>query len=345
MLLHLANSHRWLYDVLWRLREEDDLIWTSRIEDADVVIFPDPPWHDHDAPCPLRKVPARALLRLYTFSTQDHPFLWAPGVFTSVRKSSAGPGFRGGFYIPIHHEQSVELRTALEPRPDTVTEYLWSFVGTVRTAPRLRGCVMQLKDERAQAVDATAWTRPPAAGNTDGQTPFDAHVEQLASTFAKYAESIHRAKFVVCPRGIAPSSQRLFEAMQAGRCPVIISDEWLPPIGVDWDTCSIRVAEADVKALPQLLRERESEAEQLGAEARRVWRANYAPERRLATLARSCIDIHESLKLSSRLQIAAGGVRTGLPSGARVCGSPRTCGESEPLARVLGSACLFTALR
>lgn len=309
MLLHLANSHRWLYDVLWRQREEDDLTWTSRIGDADVVIFPDPPWRDPEAPCPLRKVPRRALLRLYTFSMQDHPFLWAPGVFTSVRKSSAGPGFRGGFYVPVHHEQSYEMRTGLEPRPDTVAEYLWSFVGTLRTAPRLRGGVMRLEDERALAVDATARTRPPA-GNTAGQTPFDAHVQQLASTFDQYAESIHRAKFVVCPRGIAPSSQRLFEAMQAGRCPVIISDEWLPPIGVDWETCSIRIAESDLKLLPEILREREREADGLGAEARRVWRAHYAPERRLTTLARSCIDIHESLRPTGRLQIATRGARS-----------------------------------
>lgn len=310
MLLHLVNSHRWTYDALWKHRAEDDLSWTARIEDADVVIFPDPPWRDADAPCPLRKVPRRALLRLYTFSSLDHPFLWAPGVFTSVRKSAAGPGFRGGFYVPIHHEQSAELRTGLEPRPDILTEYLWSFVGTVRTAPRLRGAVMQLKDERAHAVDATALTRPTTVDASDGQTPFDAHVQQIASTFGDYTESIHRAKFVVCPRGIGPSSQRLFEAMQAGRCPVIISDEWLPPIGVDWETCSIRIAESDLKALPDILREREAEAEQLGAEARRVWRTQYAPERRLATLARACIDIHDSLKLTGRLQIATRGVRS-----------------------------------
>ena len=219
MLLHLANSHRWLYDALWRQRAEDDLSWTSRIEDADVVIFPDPPWRDPDAPCPLRKVPPRVLPRLYTFSTQDHPFLWAPGVFTSVRKSSAGLGFRGGFYVPIHHEQSDDLRFGLEPRPDQATDYLWSFVGSVRTAPLLRGGVMELKDERAHALDVTVRTRPAPAGNTKGQTPFDAHVQQLASTFTDYTESIHCAKFVVCPRGIAPSSQRLFEAMQAGAVP------------------------------------------------------------------------------------------------------------------------------
>ena len=89
---------------------------------------------------------------------------------------------------------------------------------------------------------------------------------------------------------------------------MIISDEWLAPIGVDWETCSIRIAESDLEAMPQILREREVEAERLGAEARRVWRALYAPERRLATLARSCIDIHESLKLTHRLQIAKRGI-------------------------------------
>jgi hypothetical protein len=36
-----------------------------------------------------------------------------------------------------------------------------------------------------------------------------------------------------CPAGIGPATYRLFEAMELGRVPVILSDEWVPRKGLD----------------------------------------------------------------------------------------------------------------
>jgi hypothetical protein len=58
-----------------------------------------------------------------------------------------------------------------------------------------------------------------------------------------YVKEILQSKFVLAPRGIGTASIRLFEIMQLGRVPVIISDDWVPPIGPAWNEFSIRVAE------------------------------------------------------------------------------------------------------
>ena len=50
---------------------------------------------------------------------------------------------------------------------------------------------------------------------------------------------------MICPRGWGSSSIRLFEVMEMGRVPVIISDAWVNE-APKWADFSVRVSEADV---------------------------------------------------------------------------------------------------
>jgi hypothetical protein len=67
-----------------------------------------------------------------------------------------------------------------------------------------------------------------------------------------------QSKFCLAPRGYAPTSFRLYEAMALGSIPVYISDEFILPFdnNLDWDEfcifCSNRPAE--LKRLPQRLK-------------------------------------------------------------------------------------------
>jgi hypothetical protein len=130
------------------------------------------------------------------------------------------------------------------------------------------------------------------------------------SALRSYAQALRNAKFAVCPRGVSPASIRLFEAMRAGRCPVVISDAWMPPPRVDWSTCCLRVAEADVEKLPEILREHESEATELGKAAREIWHDQFAPERVVNAIALSALTIlsSQNLGVTRRLQLAARGL-------------------------------------
>lgn len=86
------------------------------------------------------------------------------------------------------------------------------------------------------------------------------------------------AKFALCPRGWGASSFRIFEAMQLGRAPVIIADDWTPPVGPDWDRCAIRVRQEAIGDLPRILRAEEPTWAERGRAARLAWERFYAPK-------------------------------------------------------------------
>ena len=282
----LLNSHRWLHARLTEdATDSATVTWTGEPAAAQVVIYPVPLWHDPDAPQRLHALRPDVWPRMFLYSQDDSPVLWAPGVFASVPAGHPdATRARGGFYV-YHTHYEPEHATALVPRPDAEPELLWSFVGSVATCPAVRGALVALGDERAHTVDTAGW-------NDHHRWQFEGPGRAGRSeALRSYAETLHRAKFVVCPRGEGLSSVRLFETMRVGRCPVIVSDGWTPPPLVDWESCAIRVAQRDVRHLPAMLREREHEAAALGREARAVWERRYSPAAMLDTLVQSCLDI------------------------------------------------------
>jgi hypothetical protein len=95
----------------------------------------------------------------------------------------------------------------------------------------------------------------------------------------RYAQTIASSRFVLCPRGAGSGSIRLFEVMQAGVAPVLISDEYLLPVNVPWGTFLIRIAERDIARLPELLEPYAETAAERGRLARQAWLDHFAPER------------------------------------------------------------------
>lgn len=142
---------------------------------------------------------------------------------------------------------------------------LYSFVGSVRTHP-IRKLIMGLQHPRALLRDTSAVESE------------DLGAKEKLQFHNSYIDMAVASKFVLCPRGIGPTSMRLFEVMQLGRVPVVIGDSWVPVPGVDWNSISLFVPERDIASLPQLLEERESQAEEMGSKARRCWEEKFAPE-------------------------------------------------------------------
>jgi len=69
----------------------------------------------------------------------------------------------------------------------------------------------------------------------------------------EYRDVLSRSRFSLCPSGGAAGSYRFWESLQAGAIPVLISDNYLYPIGFDWTKCVIQVKEKDIKTVPVLL--------------------------------------------------------------------------------------------
>ena len=281
--VYLANSHRWLYEKLTECAVLDDgMALAETRRSADVIVYPSPGWPDPEAPDRLATFRWRDFRRVYVFSQHDHALPWAPGMYASLPVSRARHGFTGGFYVAHHHREPGGLEADLEAARGCEPRMLWSFTGTVSNAP-VRQRLAELDDPEGRVVDTQYY-------NDVIRWHFsDTHRADGRAAFASYAESLGRSAFVLCPRGYGPSSIRLFEAMQVGRCPVIVSDDWLPPPFVDWSSCSIRVPEASVQEIPAILRQRQDEAAQLGREARRVWEQFFAPQHQLRTILRAAL--------------------------------------------------------
>ena len=124
----------------------------------------------------------------------------------------------------------------------------------------------------------------------------------MTNMLNSYLSLLMRSKFILCPRGIGTSSWRLFETMKAGRVPVIISDQWVPPEGPSWLECSIRVPESEVMLIPEMLERREVDASKLALAARKVWDDWFSSEAVFHRIVEWCLAIQANRWLPTRLQ-------------------------------------------
>jgi hypothetical protein len=282
--VYLADSYPWLSRQLLAGQAPDPSVAVmvgSRAE-ADLIIYPKTDKEQADARDRLRDFSPAELLRTCVFSQLDEPFPWAPGMYASVPAGYAKGGFTGGFYVAHHHHEEGGLADDMEAARKLEPDLLWSFVGTISNHP-VRERLLGIEDERSLVRDTRAWSEKVRwRWKTE-------HREEAREAFSGYAEVLGRSAFVVCPRGRGAGSIRLFEALRVGRAPVVVSDDWLPPPFVDWAACSIRVAERDAARLPELLREREGEAKDLGERARATWERCFSPQRQLSTLVEGCL--------------------------------------------------------
>ncbi len=193
--------------------------------------------------------------KVYMYNPHDTPWLVLPGIYPSIPKPLFDPHLfaSGAFVETINPYIACDFST---PPP-----YLFSFFGSPYRGVRAR--VARLRHPKAEI---RAFAQNMYGDRSNKKTP------QL-----QYAELLTQSKFVLCPKGIAASSIRVFEVMQAGRVPVIISDAWVPPQGPRWEDFAVVVRENDIEAIPRILEQEEGQWEQKGRLAREEWEQYFAP--------------------------------------------------------------------
>lgn len=230
---------------------------------ADCILFVEPVrrWQVDVLQSSMYRAYARKAL---VFDGLDNPFPVVPGIYVGLRQDGTQDGrFEGGYYPRVADQQRLLVGRERSRAPDL----LFSFCGAARNDPKVRGDVMRLRHVRGMVRDRNA-----------NQSDHD----------ETYAEILHRSQFVLCPRGLGPSSWRLFEAMRVGCVPVIISDDWAPPQGVDWASCSVRVPEASIAGIPALLEQLEPKAEAMGRAARETYERHFSRDGAFPWLVSRC---------------------------------------------------------
>jgi hypothetical protein len=224
--------------------------------------------------------------KCFLFHSNSYAIPFLPGVYGSIEKRWASARTVSGFYLGVSANQFVRVTT---PRDDL--PYLYSFVGAVENAS-VRRQLQSATHPRSFFQDTSA----------------DYHrllyqkfsAEEERDYLLRYATISQASKFILCPRGQGVSSVRLFDAMRMARVPVILSDEWVQPIGPSWEKFSIRVPEKDFACVPELLETREAEAGQMGRLARAQWEEWFSEQACFHRVIEWCLLIKQRRRLPEK---------------------------------------------
>jgi hypothetical protein len=244
-------------------------------EEADVILFVDA--HQYPSDWAMKLIRNHKLVRAYpekafVYDERDLPRDLLPGVFVSMPRKRFNPVRQRAF---SYYRLVTDTRAARGREPDL----LFSFQGR-RTGP-LRATVLAFSHPRAVVEDTSAH-------DFFADTP-PAHLEAQR----RYVDVVGRSKFVLCPHGAGTASIRLFEALAAGRVPVIISDDWVAPAGIDWSACSVRLAENELEAVGERLETMESNWPAMAEAARSIYDDWFAPDVWFHRVVELCGDILE----------------------------------------------------
>jgi hypothetical protein len=132
--------------------------------------------------------------------------------------------------------------------------------------------------------------------DTLGINSWNLNSDERDSYFLNYAKISSQSKFILCPRGIGPGTYRLFESMKMGIAPVIISDDWVEPTGINWESCSIRIKEKDIFQIHQIVKNREHDFLQLGINAKKIYEEKFSPEKQFHLLSEAANSLHSYRK-------------------------------------------------
>ena len=248
---------------------------TQNPDEAELIIFPetthfeDPEWRT------LRTHPylGRYREKCFVYNEADTPWCVLPGLYCSMPKRAFQPRRQKAFNYLYTMNAKVK-----GPVPGAEKRYLYSFMGAANCAARRR--LLRLTDARAVLEDTSQfniWHTPDAAERERRQQ--------------RYVDVMAESKFALCPRGAGTSSYRMFESMKMAIAPVLISDEWVAPEGPDWDSFLLKVREAEVARVPELLRAHEAEAEARGVRARMAWEQFFAPEVQFHRAVEACREL------------------------------------------------------
>lgn len=218
---------------------------------------------DHEL---IRKYPSKC----FFWCDDDHPLAILPGLYASLPSVFFNTNFhRTIFYLSRSNNLIGKLKKEYEKKAPL---YLASFQGSISS--NIRKKLLDLRFETDGIVIKAVqqlWTT----------FLFGIGFDDQESTVDEYARLIFDSKFVICPKGNGVSSYRVFETLEAGRVPVIISDKFVPPAIQPVSEYMLFLKEADINKLEDFLISRESEFEKLARNAAIVFDDNFADHSKL----------------------------------------------------------------
>jgi hypothetical protein len=268
--------------LLW-LREsaEADPFGRHRlVEDADqanVILFAENHAHGDPYCLSVRHHPVyrRFPEKCFVYHDDDNAVAVLRGIYPSIRKRDylVDRCRSAGYIARIAENEAIRYH----PAPRT-GRWLYSFLGEANSQVRFALLARAHPDGLVR--------------DTTGMRLWQMEPGPTRDLFMmEYAEAILDSQFVLCPAGFGPATYRLFESMEMGRAPVILSDEWVPPQGPLWDEFSIRVPECRAGEISAILSNYSGRHEVMGRLARLAWEQWFAKPVCFHRLIELCVEI------------------------------------------------------
>jgi hypothetical protein len=283
MRVHLLSAYPGTPTTLIWLREsaEEDPFGQHRLVDdpdqADAILFAENHAHGDPYCLSVRHHPVyrRFPEKCFIYHDDDNAVAVLRGIYPSIRRRDylIDRCRSAGYIGRIVENQAIRY----DPTPRT-RRYLYSFLGEANSQVRI--ALLSSAHSNGVIRETTGvrlWQMEPGLKRDLFMT--------------QYAEAILDSQFVLCPAGFGPATFRLFEAMEMGRAPVILSDEWVPPQGPRWDEFSIRVPECRASEISAILSDYSGRYEVMGHLARRAWEQWFAKPVCFHRLIELCADI------------------------------------------------------
>lgn len=247
-------------------------------EEADLILFAevfdglDPYFFNIVRHPVFRRFPNKCVL----YHINDTTETLCRTISPSVKSTHLNVRCRRSFsYVVRVHDNPWRSAVWNRERP---AKFLFSFVGDPGTHP-VRRQILNLQHPEA-------WLRSAIGSSAIGMDAAKREVFQR-----RYIEEMLDSCFVLCPRGLGPTSMRLFEAMELGRAPVVIGDSWLPVAHLPWEEFALFVPEKDIAIIPALLEKNRHRAMAMGRKARIVWEDHFSHERVFGALIETAAEL------------------------------------------------------
>ena len=240
---------------------------THSPEHADVVLFPQCHMLPHDWRLNrIRRHPVTEAFRdkIMVYDERDRPWCAFPGVYVSMPAR----------YFKEEHQRAWAYFPVPETRVTDAPDILFSFIGS--NSASCRRSLFTLSHPDAIVAEA------------HGFTFYDPTSPQFGAQRARFQAVMARSRFVLCPRGRGTSSIRLYETLAAGRVPVIIPDDWVPPVGPAWESFSVRWPEHETVGLIDMLSDLDRDWQAMSLRARAAYAEYFSPDVAFHNVAELC---------------------------------------------------------
>ena len=206
------------------------------------------------------KIISKYLHKIFTINVDD----CATGLLKGLYTSLPARRFKPSFHVSVPYDRypnEMILKNQFKEEP---IKYLAGWRGNPSTNSLRPKIIKEFKNDSDISIQSTyfSWA--------------DRRIDEKSDK-SLYVRLIKNSKFSLCPSGWAPVSFRIYESMALGRCPVIISDQFVPPEGPNWEDFSIFHPENKIHTLKKALVSKEIEYKSLGDSAYKNWVDFFSP--------------------------------------------------------------------